>query len=57
VDRSGALQAGLKEEQTLWNDEELSVNNTRDSRERRCTRGHNDVRIKSGKNIRKVQSK
>ena len=44
MDRSGALQAGLKEEKALWNDEEPSVNKTGQSRQRCCTRGHNEVK-------------
>ena len=44
MEGSGALQAGLKEEQALWNDEELFVNKTGLSRVRCCTRGHNEVK-------------
>ena len=46
MDRSGALQAGLKEGQALWNEEEPSVNKTGQSRERCCTTGHKAVKKK-----------
>jgi len=57
VDRSGALQAGLKEEKALWNDEERSVNKTGQSRQRCCARGHNEVKKGGGNNIRKEHGK
>ena len=52
MDRSGALQAGLKEGQALWNEEEPSVNKTGQSRERCCTTGHKAVKKKEGRTSR-----